>query len=119
VPEDADRLAGERAATLLRIAELTRAFDDMVTSAEGMSNDEEHDPEGATLGFERAQVAALLDAARLHLRDTEAAMERLHSGTYGRCSVCAKPIAPERLEALPSATTCVGCAQSGRRRLAR
>jgi DnaK suppressor protein len=117
VPEGADRLEQERAATLARISELQRAFDDMVASAEGMSNDEEHDPEGATLGFERAQVSALLDAARAQLRMIDEAFDRLDTGSYGTCVQCGKPIGSERLEALPSTTTCVACATAGTRKL--
>ena len=37
------------------------------------------------------------------------ALERLASGTYGRCVTCGQPIAPERLEAIPDAETCISC----------
>lgn len=41
--------------------------------------------------------------------DIDRALEKLEEGTYGTCDDCKKPIAPERLEALPWATRCVGC----------
>ena len=41
--------------------------------------------------------------------DIDRALEKLEKGTYGTCDDCKKPIAPERLEALPWATRCVGC----------
>jgi len=39
-----------------------------------------------------------------------AALNRLDRGTYGICTICGKPIAPARLEALPYAVQCVACA---------
>ncbi len=72
--------------------------------------DDEHDPEGATVAFERAQVAALLRQARNHLTALDLALERLGDHTYGTCAMCEQAIPMERLEAQPTARTCVGCA---------
>lgn len=68
--------------------------------------------EGTTQAVERiAQVDAArnLDAKR---RDVERALAKLDEGTYGTCDRCGAPIAPERLEAIPSAVRCVGCASA-------
>ena len=54
-------------------------------------------------------TARLIDAARLQLNETEAALARLDAGTYGRCVRCEEPIGPERLEVLPAARYCVAC----------
>jgi DnaK suppressor protein len=79
--------------------------------------DDEHDPEGTTIAFERAQLNAVLDAARRHLADLDLALQRFDAGTYGVCEHCGSPIPAERLAARPAARTCVGCAgRSGRRR---
>jgi RNA polymerase-binding transcription factor DksA len=78
--------------------------------------DDEHDPEGATLAFERAQTAALLSQARAHLGDLEEAMERLRAGTFGRCERCGDEIVLERLMARPTAQRCVECVRGRRRR---
>lgn len=43
----------------------------------------------------------------LQLRDVRLALQRITDGTYGICSVCGSPIDQKRLEALPSAATCV------------
>ena len=72
--------------------------------------DDEHDPEGATIAYERAQLTAVLDAARAQLDAVHDALSRLDDGTYGRCESCGRPIAPERLEIRPFAATCVTCA---------
>jgi RNA polymerase-binding protein DksA len=37
------------------------------------------------------------------------ALERVHAGTYGFCHECGKPIARERLEAVPHARLCITC----------
>ena len=42
--------------------------------------------------------------------DIKLALQRIHEGTYGKCSRCGQTIPKERLEALPYATTCTGCA---------
>jgi RNA polymerase-binding transcription factor DksA len=93
-----------------QIAALTRDLDDIIEASRSSNADDEHDPEGATIAFERAQVSALLAGAREHLADVDAALARLAAGTYGRCSVCGRPIPPERLVARPSADRCVSCA---------
>ena len=82
----------------------------VIEAASDVATDDEHDPEGATIAFERARVAALLDQARGHLHDIDAAIARLDAGTYGRCEHCGGAIAPARLAARPVARTCIGCA---------
>lgn len=72
--------------------------------------DDEHDPEGATIAYERAQLTAVLEAARAQLSAVDDALSRLDAGTYGLCESCGEPIAPERLEIRPFATMCVVCA---------
>jgi DnaK suppressor protein len=48
-------------------------------------------------------------AAIAGLADTEAALQRLAEGCYGRCKQCGSPIEPERLEVLPMALRCTSC----------
>ena len=81
----------------------------IVETASASSGDDEHDPEGQTIAYDRAQVAALLAAARRDLDEIAAARKRVAAGTYGVCERCGRPIAPERLEARPAARTCVTC----------
>jgi DnaK suppressor protein len=103
-------LTAERASTLRRIAALTRDWDGIVESSAGIGVDDEHDPEGATLAFERSQIESLLSQARGQLADLDRALEQLRAGTYGTCERCGGPIAPERLTARPAARTCITCA---------
>ena len=106
-----DPLGEERAAALASIEALTSEFDEVVAASRSSNADDEHDPEGATIAFERQQVAALLDSARRRLADVEAAVARRAAGDYGRCQACNRPIAPERLAARPAARTCIDCAR--------
>ncbi len=103
-------LAAERAATLDQVAGLEREFSDIVTAAQAANSDDEHDPEGATIAYERQHVVALLEQARAHLAAIDDALARLDAGSYGRCESCGQPIAPERLAARPTANRCLACA---------
>lgn len=106
-----DALSAERAAAQAQIEALTREFDAIVAASKASNADDEHDPEGATIAFERQQVAALLDSARRRLADVDAAVTAVEAGTYGRCEGCGRSIAPERLAARPTARTCIDCAR--------
>ena len=106
-------LAAERAATLDRLSGLEREFRGIVESSGSAGTDDEHDPEGATIAFERQHVAALIGQARDHLAQIDAALRRLAEGSYGRCERCGQPIGAARLAARPVATSCISCA--GRR----
>ena len=112
--EAADLLAADRRQTAERLARLTEDFDSVVAASRDTNADDEHDPEGATIAFERSQVGALVQQARSHLQEIEAAAERLERGTYGRCERCAEPIPPARLTARPVARLCIRCASRGR-----
>jgi RNA polymerase-binding transcription factor len=105
-------LAAERAATVAQLAALRRDFEGIVDSSALVGADDEHDPEGATIAFERAQLAALLDQAEQHLADLDQALARLADGSYGICQRCGQPIAPARLAARPAARTCISCASA-------
>lgn len=52
---------------------------------------------------------AVLDREVHELRDVEAALQRIRTGTYGVCDTCGDDIERERLEAYPTAERCVDC----------
>lgn len=106
----AEQLEAERQRTLRRLAGLAADFAGVVAASQDTNADDEHDPEGATIAFERSQVAALVAQVERHLAEVEAAIGRLADGSYGTCERCGEPIAPARLEARPAARTCMACA---------
>jgi DnaK suppressor protein len=109
-PDPRALLTAQRQEVAARMAALAREFAGIVAAADSANADDEHDPEGATIAFERQHVAALLTRARTQLNEVDAALGRLDAGSYGRCARCGQPIAPARLAARPTATTCVSCA---------
>jgi len=66
--------------------------------------------EGTNIAIERFADVAIHDQLMHQLAAVEAALARVADGTYGVCEVCKRPIAVERLEAIPWAATCVSCA---------
>ncbi len=94
-----------------QIASLSRSFDDIVEAAALTSTDDEHDPEGSTIAFERSQVSALLRQARADAGILRTTLARADDTDFGACATCAQFIGVERLLALPSATRCISCAR--------
>ena len=79
-----------------------------VTAARADANsDDEHDPEGATIAFERSQADALRLSALDRLQQIHRALNRMHDGVEERCAVCGDRIPAARLAARPFTTTCV------------
>ena len=105
-----DLLVAERVGTLQRLSGLERELAGIIESSSSAATDDEHDPEGATLAFERQHTAALAGQARQHLAQIDAAVARLADGSYGVCESCGQPIGAARLAARPVTTTCISCA---------
>ncbi|MDX6230420.1 MAG: DnaK suppressor protein [Frankiales bacterium] len=104
-------LQGEREAARTQIASLDADFATIVEASREVATDDEHDPEGATIAFDRQQVDAIRSHAQHRLADLDHALEQLAQGRYGICESCGEPIAAERLAARPAARTCIGCAR--------
>jgi DnaK suppressor protein len=104
------RLEAERRRTTQRLERLRHDHDGFVAASMNSNADDEHDPEGATIAFERSQVETLVRQLQQHLAEIEAAERRFDDGGYGICERCAGAIPEDRLEARPTARTCVGCA---------
>lgn len=110
-----NRLAAERQRALRRLDSLTRDFDAVVAASRDTNADDEHDPEGATIAFERSQLDALVKQTQRQLDEIDAACERVEAGTYGQCEACGTEIGDDRLHARPAARVCIRCAASARR----
>ena len=88
-------------------SQLTRERAGVVEASLESNADDEHDPEGATIGFERAQLDATIASTGEQIGRLRNALERIDAGSYGICEVCGQPIPEARLEVRPDATRCV------------
>lgn len=100
-----DALRAARAPSLRRIASLTRHFDGLIATSVESSADDEHDPEGVTIAFERSPHDLLVHLAGQQLAEIDAAEDRLALGRCGLCETPGRPIALSRPEVRPSART--------------
>jgi len=66
--------------------------------------------------LEHTSRVAAADSLELLERQVKTALDRIDSGSYGRCDECRQTIAPTRLQALPWATRCVACQERMERR---
>jgi DnaK suppressor protein len=103
----AHRLREERVEVSARLASMTKDLESVFAASMDSNADDEHDPEGQTISYEREQLSALIRAAQKHLSAIEEATSRLEQGEYGTCQVCLKPIPTARLQARLTARTCV------------
>ena len=58
-------------------------------------------------------LTALSRTADAELKRIDDALQRLAEGRYTTCVVCGEEIEPQRLEAVPYADRCIGCAERG------
>lgn len=104
------RLEDERARLRVDLdglaAEIVDLGQSQAIEAGGAGN---HLADDATDVMEQEKDLALRQNLEDRLRDIEQALDRMERGTYGICENCGRPIAPERLEVLPSARLCIEC----------
>lgn len=85
----------------------------MRDSGDGAGDDQ---ADTGTKNITREHEMALAGNAREMLLQTERALDRLDTGTYGLCESCGNPIGKARMQAFPRATLCVECKQRQERR---
>lgn len=76
------------------------------TDSVGYTN---HFADEASDYFEQEKDRTLIGNLQRLAEQIDLALRKLDLGTYGICEQCGEPIDPERLEALPWATTCLRC----------
>jgi RNA polymerase-binding transcription factor DksA len=107
-PEEArQRLVAEKSRVEGLIAEVR---EELGTGSEGeelseLSDYDQHPADTGTETFEREKDLSILDSLESELAELEAALQRVDDGTYGVDELTGEPIAPERLEAVPTART--------------
>lgn len=99
-----------------QLMEQKNSIEDRVEHAEEfdtteLSNYDNHPADNATDLFDQERGMALNQFKEDELNDTNAALEAIENGTYGKCAVCGTEIPFDRLEALPTALTCIDHAQ--------
>jgi DnaK suppressor protein len=92
------------------VGDLGRDEDGLIAASRDSNLDDEHDPEGATIAFERSQLNTLSSRGRLEIAEIDQALARLADGRFGRCESCGGDIGSDRLAARPAARHCVACA---------
>ena len=99
-----DAIVGSRIRTAEQIDSLRESFRDIVSSSESTSTDDEHDPEGATIAYERAQVASLIRKSTDELASLDLALSRIDGDELLNCENCQGDIA------LSACSRCPTCA---------
>lgn len=105
-------LAADREAAVALIDTMSDRLRSVVDAGADTASDDEHDPEGSTLAFERGQLVAQIERSKERVLDIDAALIRVDEGTYGTCERCANEISDARLEAIPAARLCITCASA-------
>jgi RNA polymerase-binding protein DksA len=68
-----------------------------------------HLADSATATLNREIDYTLEENAEHVLKAINDALQRIENGSFGTCARCGKPIAEERLEAIPYANRCIDC----------
>ncbi|NND97823.1 MAG: TraR/DksA family transcriptional regulator [Pirellulaceae bacterium] len=96
-------------------AQLEEQLNQLITRAEKIDDDlsepGDEDWEERATESEGDEVAASVgNLALKEIEQIKHALHRMDTGTYGSCARCGMKIPSERLEAIPFATSCTGCA---------
>ena len=96
------------------LAEVESEMDALIEASGVGAGDDQAD--AGTKTFEREHEMSLVYNARDMVLQTERALERIDSKSYGRCEDCGNPIGKARLQVFPRATLCMLCKQKEERR---
>ena len=80
-----------------------------ITEGEEEETFDNHLADSATITFTREMDYSLEENAEHVLLSIDEALKKIDEGTFGKCERCGRPIAEERLEAMPYATKCIDC----------
>lgn len=86
---------------------LTEATEDVEREPTGDPASGGHPADAGSEVFERSRDLSIVQDFEAQLSDIEHALDRVASGTYGRCEACGTEIDPERLAARPAARFCL------------
>ena len=109
------RLERDLQDTLSQITELdeqVRSFGEDENLSEGV---DQHIGDDSDVVYEQERLLTIRGELAQRRRQIEAALQKMDRGEYGICENCGRPIAPERLEALPFVSLCIACQESSDR----
>ena len=107
-------LAKELVRLQKELAAIEREMDALIADAGDGAGDDQAD--AGTKTFEREHEMSLVINARDMVFQTERALDRIDTKTYGNCEECGSPIGKARLQVFPRATLCMLCKQKEERR---
>jgi DnaK suppressor protein len=96
------------------LAEIESEMDELIERDGIGAGDDQAD--AGTKTFEREHEMSLVYNARDMVLQTERALNRIDSKSYGRCEDCENPISKARLKVFPRATLCMKCKAKEERR---
>ncbi|HEX5468147.1 MAG TPA: TraR/DksA C4-type zinc finger protein [Gaiellaceae bacterium] len=104
-----DLLLKERAQVFTAIQHLHDSTTGSIEDETGEEAYHDHLADSATATLSREIDHTLGENSEHVLMAIDEALVRLESGTFGTCGRCGKPIADERLEAIPYVNRCIDC----------
>jgi RNA polymerase-binding transcription factor DksA len=96
------------------LSTVEREMDALIADAGDGAGDDQAD--AGTKTFEREHEMSLVINARDMVLQTERALERIDTKSYGNCEECGAAIGKARLQVFPRATLCMLCKQKEERR---
>jgi RNA polymerase-binding transcription factor DksA len=76
-----------------------------------LSNVPLHMADLGTDNYDQEFTLGLIENEQTTLELVNEALGRMNQGTYGLCVECSEPISKARLQAIPYAKNCIGCAR--------
>lgn len=103
------RLLQERRRLEVEVCDLDADLSESLEDSSGESPYDQHMAETAAATLDREIDLSLEENTLATIAQIDRALAKLENGSYGLCDQCGKPIAEERLEAVPFATLCIEC----------
>ncbi len=106
---DALRQREQQAEEIVQFVDRTSFASDEEGATGEITTADQHPADTSDITFQRELDLTVRQMAERQLEAVAAARERQREGTYGICTVCGRPIDPERLRVRPEAATCIDC----------
>jgi RNA polymerase-binding protein DksA len=110
-----DLLVAERERVAAALDNIRNENPGTVEDETGDETQDQHLADAATAMHDRELDYGIAEGERDLLAAIDAALGRIDDGSYGTCTACGRPIAEERLEALPWASLCIDDAKAQER----